>query len=264
MKQIFRLAGILFLLSICLIGCSSIQSSETKNKPIEEKQEVITEEADAASEPIESMELETPTEISENTDVSTDELKQEDKQKVIATTPANKVTTDSTSAVNKELDEKKQAPSETTKTESKTPTSGKEAKTKKDPEPKETQSTDSKKPVQTKTEPLSTVTITITGHKDIGIILPSTKVEIKDGDTVLDVLLQVAKKKKIVVEYSGAGALAYIEGIDHLYEFDYGPKSGWNFKINGTTISKSSGIVKVNKDDMIEWVYREDYLEEKE
>jgi hypothetical protein len=111
------------------------------------------------------------------------------------------------------------------------------------------------------TEPKPTVSITIIGPKDFGVILPKTKVNFKDGDTVLNVLLKVAKKKNIEVEHRGSGAMAYIEGIDNIYEFDYGPKSGWNFKLNGTTISKSSGIINVKKDDVIEWVYSEDFTE---
>jgi hypothetical protein len=111
------------------------------------------------------------------------------------------------------------------------------------------------------TEPIPTVSITIIGPKDFGVILPKTKVNFNDGDTVLNVLLKAAKKKNIEVEHRGSGAMAYIEGIDNIYEFDYGPKSGWNFKLNGNTISKSSGIINVKKDDVIEWVYSEDFTE---
>jgi hypothetical protein len=111
------------------------------------------------------------------------------------------------------------------------------------------------------TESKPTVSITIIGPKDFGVILPKTKVILHEGDTVLDVLLKATKKKNIIVEHSGSGAMAYIEGIDNIYEFDYGPKSGWNFKLNGTTFSKSSGIVNVKKDDVIEWIYSEDFTE---
>jgi hypothetical protein len=108
---------------------------------------------------------------------------------------------------------------------------------------------------------LDTVSITITGPKDFGVILPKINVRFSEGDTVLDVLLKVAKKKNFFVEYNGSGAMAYIEGIDNLYEFDYGPNSGWNFKLNGAIVSKSSDLVKIKKDDRIEWVYSEDFTE---
>jgi hypothetical protein len=117
-------------------------------------------------------------------------------------------------------------------------------------------------PKQTETKP--TVSIMIIGPKDVGVILPKTKVTLSEGDTVLDVLLKVAKKKNLLVEHSGSGAMAYLEGIDNIYEFDYGPKSGWEFKLNDAKISKSSGIVKVKKDDQIEWVYSEDFTEDNE
>lgn len=111
--------------------------------------------------------------------------------------------------------------------------------------------------------PKNTVFMKIKGPKDVGTILAKSPIEFKEGDTVLDVLLKAAKEHHFQVEYSGSGAMAYIEGIDNSYEFDYGPTSGWNFKQNGTEMGKSSGTVKVKKDDQIEWIYTEDFTENK-
>ncbi|WP_316571614.1 DUF4430 domain-containing protein [Neobacillus sp. YIM B06451] len=117
----------------------------------------------------------------------------------------------------------------------------------------------SAKPAQ-KPAPAASATITITGPDDAGVILAATKVEFKDGDTVLDLLLKAAGKKGIDVDYTGSGPTAYVVGIDNYYEFDYGSRSGWISKKNGKSLEKGAGIVKVSNGDRIEWVYTEDFL----
>ncbi len=101
----------------------------------------------------------------------------------------------------------------------------------------------------------TTVTLTITGDEETGVILSSTKVEIEEGDTVFDVLVKAVKEHDIRIEYSGRGSNTYIEGIDDLYEFDNGPTSGWVVGVNGTLIPKSSGAVEVEPRDQVEWFY---------
>lgn len=115
------------------------------------------------------------------------------------------------------------------------------------------------KPAQ-KPAPAASASISINGPKDAGVILAAANVEIKDGDTVLDVLLKAAGKKGIDVDYSGSGPTAYVAGIDNYYEFDYGSRSGWICKKNGKTLEKGAGVVKVSNGDRIEWVYSEDFL----
>jgi cytoskeletal protein RodZ len=100
-------------------------------------------------------------------------------------------------------------------------------------------------------QPADTVTISIIGPKDRGTILGATKVEIKEGDTVFSVLMKAGKK----VEYSGSGSTVYVEGIDNIYEGDYGGTSGWTYKLNGTMTPKSAGAVKVKDGDQIVWEY---------
>ncbi|WP_053367528.1 DUF4430 domain-containing protein [Bacillus sp. FJAT-27245] len=117
----------------------------------------------------------------------------------------------------------------------------------------------SAKPVQ-KPAPAATVTISIKGPDDTGIILGATAVEIKEGDTVLDVLLKAAGKKGIDIDYTGSGPTAYVAGIDNFYELDYGSRSGWVSKKNGKNLEKGAGVTKVSKGDRIEWVYTEDFL----
>lgn len=127
------------------------------------------------------------------------------------------------------------------------------------------QSTEREKSVYAKQEQSQdslSVTISIVGSKDTGTILESTQVEIKKGDTVLDVLKSVTRQKKIPMSYRGKKSNAYVEGIADLYEFDEGPKSGWLYKVNGTTYNKSAGACPVNDKDVIEWFYTVDFGKE--
>lgn len=115
-------------------------------------------------------------------------------------------------------------------------------------------------PAKTEEKPQSTVTFSIVGP-DNHVILAATKVSITDGDTVFDVLKQLDKDHSFDVVSRGSGATAYVEGIEgkdfSYYEFDYGPTSGWVFKLNGTSLSKSVGITKVKDGDRIECIYTE-------
>lgn len=68
-----------------------------------------------------------------------------------------------------------------------------------------------------------------------GYILKKTKVSIMRGETVFDVMKRVCKSKDIRLEYSRTPAYDsyYIEGIQHLYEFDCGYESGWVYLVDG-------------------------------
>ncbi|XJZ28832.1 DUF4430 domain-containing protein [Bacillota bacterium Lsc_1132] len=104
--------------------------------------------------------------------------------------------------------------------------------------------------------PAKTVTFSIVGPKeDHSADRAPSPVNIKDGDTILDVLLTAVGKGN--VDYSGSGASAYVSGIMNIYEFDYGAKSGWTFKLNGVGIPKSAGVISVKNGDRIECIYVE-------
>ncbi|MFD3449820.1 DUF4430 domain-containing protein [Microbacteriaceae bacterium 4G12] len=101
----------------------------------------------------------------------------------------------------------------------------------------------------------NTVTISITGDKGMGTILGKTEVEIKDGDTVFNVLAYITKKKHTQMEYAGWGNEVYVKGINNLYEKDLGGGSGWMYRVNGVFANKSAGDYKVKNGDVIEWLY---------
>lgn len=73
----------------------------------------------------------------------------------------------------------------------------------------------------------------------------------QEGTTVFDVLNNTG----LDIDSTGSGNSKYIKGINDLYEFDKGPKSGWKYRVNGTFPNRSAGAYKVKPGDNIEWVY---------
>lgn len=101
------------------------------------------------------------------------------------------------------------------------------------------------------------IEIRIVGDKKMGEILSWKKVKLEKDDTVIDVLKRATKENKIQMEFKGKSGAAYVEGINSLYEFDRGPKSGWMYKVNGKFPEKSSGSYKLKAKDKVEWLYTE-------
>ena len=57
------------------------------------------------------------------------------------------------------------------------------------------------------------------------------------------------------METAGSGASVYVKGIGHIYEYDFGPLSGWMYSVNGETPSVGCGSYKPQPGDYIEWRY---------
>ena len=89
------------------------------------------------------------------------------------------------------------------------------------------------------------------------VILPKTQVSFTEGDTVFDVLQKVCTAADIQLEYSWTPIYdsSYIEGINHLYEFDCGKESGWMYKVNGWFPNYGCSACKVENGDDIVWCY---------
>ncbi|WP_025689715.1 DUF4430 domain-containing protein, partial [Paenibacillus zanthoxyli] len=104
-------------------------------------------------------------------------------------------------------------------------------------------------------EQAAAVTMSIVGDDELGTILPPTSVEVEEGDSALDVLKRVTRQHKIQMEYRGASAAGYVEGIDNLYEMDKGAESGWMYCVNGKFPSESAGAYKLKPGDTVEWLY---------
>ena len=92
---------------------------------------------------------------------------------------------------------------------------------------------------------------------DSGTILPATTVTFTEGETVFDVLKRICDARGIQIEYSYTPMYGsyYIEGINHLYEFDCGQQSGWMYKVNGWFPNYGCSSYKLEAGDTIVWAY---------
>lgn len=88
-----------------------------------------------------------------------------------------------------------------------------------------------------------------------GAILNATAVEIKDGDSVYDVLKRVCADKGI--QYTAQETMygIYVSSIDNLSEKYYDASAGWCYTVNGEYPSVSSSEIRVKPGDAIQWIY---------
>lgn len=90
-----------------------------------------------------------------------------------------------------------------------------------------------------------------------GTILPVIRVDFSEGETVFDVLKRVCEAANLQIEYSWTPMYEsyYIEGINHLYEFDCGPESGWMYKVNGWFPNYGCSSYTLTGGEEIVWCY---------
>lgn len=90
-----------------------------------------------------------------------------------------------------------------------------------------------------------------------GVILPRTTVSFAPGDTVFQVLQKVCAAGELQLEYSWTPLYDsyYIEGINHLYEFDCGVESGWMYKVNETFPNYGCSAYTLQDGDEIVWCF---------
>jgi hypothetical protein len=105
------------------------------------------------------------------------------------------------------------------------------------------------------TAPKKGVTISITGDDKLGVIMPSTLIQVEGEISAMALLQKATREHKLQMESTGTGIFAYVKGIANLYEFDRGAKSGWLFKVNGVVAAKGAGDDMVKAGDLVEWVY---------
>ena len=89
------------------------------------------------------------------------------------------------------------------------------------------------------------------------VILPVTTVSFADGETVFEVLQRVCTAADIQLEFSWTPLYSsyYIEGINHLYEFDCGPESGWMYKVNEWFPNYGCSAYSLEGGEEIVWCY---------
>ena len=90
-----------------------------------------------------------------------------------------------------------------------------------------------------------------------GVILPMVQVPFYEGETVFEVLNRVCEMVNIQIEYSWTPMYDsyYIEGINHLYEFDCGEQSGWMYKVNEWFPNYGCSSYELSDGDVIVWCY---------
>ena len=90
-----------------------------------------------------------------------------------------------------------------------------------------------------------------------GVILAETKAAFEEGETVFDLLKRVCEEEQIPLEYSYTPVYEsyYIEGINHLYEFDCGSQSGWMYKVNDVFPNYGCSNYALSEGDTVVWGY---------
>ena len=90
-----------------------------------------------------------------------------------------------------------------------------------------------------------------------GVILPAVKVDFYEGETVFQILQRTCSAAGIQLEYSWTPLYNsyYIEGINHLYEFDCGENSGWMYQVNGWFPNYGCSGYEAGDGDVIVWCY---------
>lgn len=90
-----------------------------------------------------------------------------------------------------------------------------------------------------------------------GVILPVTTVEFAPGETVFQVLQRVCEASELQLEYSWTPLYDsyYVEGINHLYEFDCGFESGWMYKVDGWFPNYGCSAYELQGGEEIVWYY---------
>ncbi|WP_413300527.1 DUF4430 domain-containing protein [Bacillus sp. 1P10SD] len=233
--------SLLFVL-FSLVGCGSNEQT-TKETKKEEK----TVQVEKQNEPEKKEEAKAEPSSEQNKPMDSSTVASEEKKENQSTEPTS---------TPKQASQSNQQQNATTKTNTAATTN--KSSTPTTPTQTQPSTTPTSKPsTTTPPKPATTVTLSIVGPKDRGTIVSATKVSFKDGDTIYDIILATAKKHGIVIDSRGSGATAYIEGIDNIYEFDYGPKSGWVFEQNGVSLTKSIGVTKIKDGDRIECIYTE-------
>lgn len=88
-----------------------------------------------------------------------------------------------------------------------------------------------------------------------GMILDAYEVPYTEGMSVLDQLYTAVQENGILMETTGFDAVAYVAGINNIYEFDNGPASGWVYYVNDVSATESAGACELKEGDAVRWVY---------
>lgn len=114
----------------------------------------------------------------------------------------------------------------------------------------------------TKEHPIGEVTVEIrcdlvAEHAGNAAILEKTSVQIEDGETVYDILVQIARKEGFTLDMAGNAVTGgmYVRAINSLGEFDRGDLSGWIYTVNGKRANIGCADYVLKDGDRIAWHY---------
>jgi hypothetical protein len=92
---------------------------------------------------------------------------------------------------------------------------------------------------------------------------PSGTLFVRKGFSWYRGVTPLALLRETGLSHETDAAGAYVSSIGGVKEFDYGPNSGWLYKVNGVeTIKESAAAYKLNAGDELEWFYTSDYTKE--
>lgn len=92
-----------------------------------------------------------------------------------------------------------------------------------------------------------------------GGTLLTTRLSMKDTDTVYDALVTSCQAAGIEMGARDTIYDMYVYEIDSFKEFDSGSSSGWMYSVNGTFPQRSCSDYKLSDGDRIVWTYVNDY-----
>lgn len=97
--------------------------------------------------------------------------------------------------------------------------------------------------------------IRIQGHDDE--MLAKCEIKVDMNESAYDQLVKALELNGLTYSQSGVTFVGniYIQEIAGLREFDYGPQSGWTYRINGEYPNMSCVSVKLQSGDYVEWIY---------
>ncbi|MCL1858547.1 MAG: DUF4430 domain-containing protein [Oscillospiraceae bacterium] len=77
----------------------------------------------------------------------------------------------------------------------------------------------------------------------------------KKDISVADLSKDMCRELNIPIVFAGMGSLVYVQGINGLFEFDYGAESGWLYAVNGEFQGIGCGDYVLKNRDYVEWYY---------
>lgn len=97
-----------------------------------------------------------------------------------------------------------------------------------------------------------------------GTILSPATFEMKKGATAFDLTRKACDENNIQFEYKKSVTYnsIYVKGINYLYEFSAGKKSGWMYEVNGRSPEYGADQFELKTGDRVLWYYVVDYTKE--